>query len=109
MAHDEILEARVRTVFPRDVAIVGKNMFGAVGFLLKGNMACGVHKDFLIVRVGLEQYEEALAQPDTRVFDITGRPMRGWVMVRPEGVKAESDLRSWVQRGVDFAATLPTK
>jgi len=109
MAHDEILEARVRAAFPLDVEIVGKKMFGGVGFLLKGNMACGVHKDFLIVRVGLERYEDALAQPGTRVFDITGRPMRGWVMVHPEGFEKEADLRSWVQRGVDFAVTLPAK
>ena len=84
-------------------------MFGGVGFIVKGNMACGVHKDALIVRVGPERYEEALARPYTRPFDITGRPMKGWVMVEWEGYKSDEDLQGWVQQGIDFALTLTPK
>ena len=83
-------------------------MFG-VGFMLHGNMACGVHGPNLIVRVGPKGYEQALAQPYTRPFDMTGRPMKGWVVVPTEGCEEDENLRSWVRQGVDFALTLPAK
>ena len=77
--------------------------------MLRGNMACGVNKDDLIVRVGPARYEEALAQPHTRVFDMTGRPMKGWIVVTPDGYESDDDLKDWVQQGVDFALSLPAK
>ena len=84
-------------------------MFGGVGFMVQGNMACGVHGDGLIVRVGPEEYQRAVMEPHTRPFDLTGRPMKGWVVVVPEGYASDDDLRTWVQDGVDFALTLPAK
>jgi len=72
-------------------------------------MACGVHKNDLIVRVGPEKYEEALSRPHARPFDMTGRPMAGWVMVAPEGCETESDLKAWVKQGLAFARSLPAK
>ena len=89
--------------------MIEKKMFGGVGFMVRGNMACGVNQDYLIVRVGREMYEEALRQPHAGVFDMTGRPMTGWVKVAPAGCAQEKDLRDWVQKGVDFALTLPPK
>jgi hypothetical protein len=77
--------------------------------MLRGNMACGVHKDALIVRVGPDGYEDALGQPHTRPFDITGRPMTGWVMVASEGWQEQADLENWVNQGAAFALTLPPK
>ena len=84
-------------------------MFGGVGFMLQGNMACGVNGADLIVRVGPERYESALAEPHTKLFDMTGRPMKGWVVVIPEGYEANGDLKAWVQRGVAYAMSLPAK
>ena len=109
MAYDEILALRVEQLLSDQSGLVSKKMFGGVGCMLHGNMACGVHKDSLIVRVGPERYEEALTRPYTRVFDITGRPMTGWVMVAPEGCQEDADLEAWVQLGVDFALSLPPK
>ncbi|MEW5830174.1 MAG: TfoX/Sxy family protein [Chloroflexota bacterium] len=86
-----------------------KKMFGGVGYLLNGNMAIGVHKDSLIVRVGPEAYAEALSRPHARIFDITGREMKGWVMVAPEGCRDDGSLAGWVQMGLSFARTLPRK
>jgi len=63
----------------------------------------------LIIRVGAEHYEEALAQPHVSVFDLTGRPMKGWVVVGPEGYETDEALKSWVERGVDYALSLPAK
>ncbi len=86
-----------------------KKMFGGVGFLVRGNMACGVHGDEMIVRVGADNYSAALQKPFTRPFDMTGRAMAGWVMVARQGFEQERDFEEWVQKGVDFARTLPPK
>jgi hypothetical protein len=109
MAYDERLAERARRQLVALADIFEKRMFGGVGFLLCGNMACGVHGDRLIVRVGPEGYEAALAEPHVAPFDMTGRPMRGWVTVGPEGYAADADLRDWLQRGLEFASTLPAK
>ena len=109
MAYDEGLAQRVGESLAGHPALVEKKMFGGVGYLLRGNMACGVNGEDLIVRVGPEGYEAALAQPHTRPFDMTGRPMKGWVMVGPEGYEADADLEAWVQQGVEFALSLPPK
>jgi hypothetical protein len=111
MAYDEGLAERVREALDGLQApeLVEKQMFGGIGFLVQGNMACGVHGEGLIVRVGPEWYDEALAEADTGPFDMTGRPMRGWVVVAPEGTASDRQLGSWVRRGVDFACTLPPK
>ena len=74
MPYDEALAQRIRRVLAPQPGLTEKKMFGGVGFLIRGNMACGVHGDNLIVRVGPARYEEALAQPHARVFDRTGRP-----------------------------------
>ena len=109
MAHDEGLAQRIREALGELPGLVEKKMFGGVGFMVQGNMACGVNKDDLIVRVGAEQYAEALAKPHTRPFDMTGRPMKGWVMVASDGYESDDALKNWVQQGVDFALSLPPK
>ena len=109
MVYDEGLAQRMREALAVIPDIDEKKMFGGIGFLLNGNMACGVNKDDLIVRVGPNAYETALAEPHTKDFDMTGRPMKGWVVVRPAGYKTDEMLKSWVQRGVDFALSLPPK
>jgi hypothetical protein len=88
---------------------VEKKMFGGVGFLINGNMACGVHKDNLIVRLPEAEYDQALRIPNVGIFDMTGRPMKGWIMVKPAGVKSDKDLSNWVERGTKFASSLPKK
>jgi len=109
MAYDQNLAQRVRDELGEVSGILEKKMFGGVGFLVNGNMACGVHGEDLIIRVGKDHYNEALSQPHTKLFDMTGRPMSGWVMVVPQGVETETDLRKWLQEGVDFACSLPAK
>lgn len=109
MAYDEGLAERIRVALGDRPELVEKKMFGGVGFMLLGNMACGVNKDDLIVRVGPEQYEEAVIRPHARPFDFTGRPMKGWVMVAPPGYEDDKDLEGWVDDGVSFALSLPPK
>ena len=109
MAYDEGLAQRVRTLLGSKPGFAEKKMFGGVCFLLRGNMACGVLKDDLIVRVGQEKYQELLKLPNTRMFDITGKPMKGWLMVTAAGHKSENGLSVWVERGAAFVLSLPKK
>jgi hypothetical protein len=109
MGYDEGLAEKVRALLKSEQGFDEKKMFGGICFLLNGNMACGVLNNDLIVRVGSENHEEALQLPYTRQFDITGRPMKGWVMVSAKGHEASKDLAAWVYRGVAFASTLPAK
>jgi len=109
MAYDENLARRMRAEIGSLPGLVEKRMFGGVGFMVQGNMACGVHGNDLIARVGSDRYEQALARPHTKPFDMTGRPMTGWVMVAPSGVAGDEDLASWVRMGVEYALSLPAK
>ena len=109
MAFDESLAARIRDALARKKGVVEKKMFGGVGFLLHGNMLVGVWKDSLIVRLGPEEGEEALNEPHVKEFDITGRAMKGWVLVAPEGIECDDELSGWMQRAIKFIAKLPAK
>lgn len=108
MAYDEKLADRIRTVLAGTAGIVEKRMFGGVGFLLHGNMLVGVHKDDLLVRIAPGETEEALRDADARIFDITGRPMKGWILVKPAGVRG-AKLTKWIERARAFVKTLPRK
>ena len=109
MAYDEALAERVRAALPDVPGLSEKKMFGGIAFLLQGNMACGVNGTNLIVRINPEHTEEIVTQPFVRPFDMTGRPMKGWILVDSEGVRSEDDLKHWVQQGVTFAQSLPAK
>lgn len=84
-------------------------MFGCICFLLNGNALAGVWKDSLIARLGADEGEAALREPHVRAFDITGRPMRNWVVVEPEGVEDDEQLQMWIDRAWEFVKTLPRK
>ncbi|MDA0366466.1 MAG: TfoX/Sxy family protein [Chloroflexi bacterium] len=109
MAYDEALAARVRALIgPRD-DIGERKMFGGLSFMLGGNMCCGVLGDELMVRVQPTETETLLGEPHARRFDMTGRPMKGWLVVAGAGVEDDAALARWVARGVAFAATLAVK
>jgi hypothetical protein len=109
MAYDEVLAERVSVIMDKFQDHEAKVMFGGVGYLLSGNMAVGVHKDKLIVRLGHDGFEEKMSMPHTVPFDITGKAMKGWLMVEPGGVESDEDLNYWIDQGVDFANSLPPK
>jgi TfoX/Sxy family transcriptional regulator of competence genes len=109
VAFDDALATRIRNALPGGESVIEKRMFGGIAFLLNGNMCCGVHGDELIVRLDPAAAEDALGEPHVRVFDLTGRPMKGWVLIASNGLEAETELQSWVARGVEFAASLPAK
>ncbi len=109
MAYNVNLAHRLQAALEASPNLVEKKMFGGIGYLINGNMACGVHGDGLIVRVGAAEYAAALTRPHTRVFDLTGRPMAGWLVVDPPGCETEQELQEWVERGVKYALSLPVK
>jgi hypothetical protein len=109
MAYDETLAGRIRDALARKKGIEEKKMFGCICFMLNGNAIAGVWKDSLIARLGPDEGEAALLEPHVRAFDITGRPMRNWVVVEPVGVEDDEQLEVWIQRAVKFVGKLPKK
>jgi TfoX/Sxy family transcriptional regulator of competence genes len=109
MAYDEALAERVREQLAPQPGLTEKAMFGGLAFLLDGNMAVGLSGDELMVRVGPERADEALARPHTRPFDMTGRPMKGWILVAQDALGEDGELADWVGEGVAFARSLPPK
>jgi hypothetical protein len=109
MAFNEILAARIRDALARKKGVEEKRMFGGVGFLLNGNLLVGVWKASLVVRLGPAEGEEPLKEPHVKVFDITGRPLKGWVLVGPEGAEDDDQLGDWIQRAAKFVGKLPAK
>jgi hypothetical protein len=109
MAYDETLAERIRQILARRKNVEEKKMFGCVCFLNSGNALAGVWKNSLIARLGPDEGEAALREPHVRAFDITGRPMRNWVAVEPEGVEDDDPLKAWIERATKFVRTLPKK
>lgn len=109
MAYSESLARRVRSILGVRAGIVEKKMFGGVGFLHRGNMAVGIWRESLIARLGADGATAARQLPHVVDFDITGRPMKGWVMVLPEGVDDDRDLADWIAKTLEFVETLPSK
>ena len=109
MAFDESLAERIRTSLARKKGVEKKKMFGGIGFMLNGNMLVGVWKKSLILRLGEEQGEEALLELHVQPFDITGKAMKGWVQVAPEGIEDDDQLKGWIQRAVKFVGKMGAK
>lgn len=110
MAYDEKLAERVRLrLADLGGGVQEMKMFGGIGFLLRGNMCCGVNGADLVIRLSPEDADDLLADPSVRPMDITGRPMRGWLYVSPVGVRTTRQLGGWVDRAVAFASSLPPK
>ena len=109
MAYDEKLADRVRAAVGGTQSVTERKMFGGVAFMVRGNMCCGVIDDRLMVRVGPAAYDKALTLANAEPMDFTGRAMRGFVYVPPAGTRTTRQLGAWVQRGLDFAQTLPAK
>ena len=108
MAYNEELAERIRDLMPV-LGVVEKKMFGGLCFMLNGNMSCGIVGDRLMVRVGKENQQAALELPHAAPMDFTGRPMGSMVYVEPEGIKDKAGLRLWVEKGCDYARSLPPK
>lgn len=110
MAYDLNLAERIRAEM-QGLPIIEKKMFGGVGYMLNGNMACGILGRDMIVRVGVDEYDKLLKRVHVKIFTmkVSPKPMKGWLMVEPAGYKTAKQLLQWVAIGINFAATLPPK
>jgi TfoX/Sxy family transcriptional regulator of competence genes len=109
MAYSETLADDIRMRIGNHPGITEREMFGGIAFMVHGNMAVGVTGEELMVRVGKDAHDEAVSQPGARIFDMSGRPMKGWVLVSPEAFGTDSALDGWIQQGVGYAESLPAK
>ena len=109
MGYDSSLAARIRRRIGTRPDLAEKEMFGGLAFLIGGKMAVGVSGHDLMVRVGKDAHDVAMARPGARIFDLSGRPMRGWIVVAPEAFPSDNVLGAWVDQGVTYAEGLPSK
>jgi TfoX/Sxy family transcriptional regulator of competence genes len=109
MAYDDAVAKRVGKVLGKYGQIAEKKMFGGMAFMLRGHMCCGVLGDKLMVRVGPENYGEALAQPHVRKMDFTGRPLKGFIYVEPAGFSSDKDLKGWISKAKNYVLSLPAR
>lgn len=109
MPHDVELAERIRTLVADDSTVTERAMFGGICFMVNGNMACGPVNNALMVRVGPDAYDDVLAEGIAEPLSFTGRTMRGMVEVDASQLSSDDRLAEWVQRGLDFAASLPPK
>ena len=109
MAYDPGLAQRARDIFVDLAGITERRMFGGLAFMLHGNMFAGILGPALMARIGPDRYRETLSLPHVREMDFTGRPMKGYVFVDPEGLVEDEALEAWLSRCLAFAETLPAK
>ncbi|HEX9099885.1 MAG TPA: TfoX/Sxy family protein [Candidatus Dormibacteraeota bacterium] len=109
MSYDLTTAERVRRFLASRSDVVEKRMVGGLSFVVGGSMCCGVTGSALMIRVGAQARERTLAEPHVRPMEFAGRPLAGFVLIDPEGFRTEAALAAWVQRGLDFAGSLPAK
>jgi hypothetical protein len=110
MAYDEQLAERIRALVADEPGLTEQTMFGGLAFLVGGNMAVAASgQGGLLVRVDPDASDELLATSSATPMEMRGRSMAGWLRVGASDVETDSELALWVQRGVDYARTLPRK
>ena len=109
MPYNSDLEQKLDRLSVKLGAFTKKNLFGGVAYLVNGNMAFGIHKQSLIIRTSKERAKELLTRDSMSIFDITGRPMLGWLMVSPDGLKTEKQISDLLKIAIDYVNTLPRK
>jgi len=109
MAFDEQLANRLRELFEGNLDIREKKIFGGLAFMCRGHMFVGIIGGELMARIGPEHYPDALQQAHVRPMDFTGRPMKGYVFIAPQGITSNHSLEKWTERCLHFIDTLPAK
>jgi len=102
MAYDEKLAGRVRKLLSSKRNVAEKKMMGGLTFMVNNKMCVGILKDELMARIDPEVYESALKRKGCREMDFTGRPMKGFVFIGPDGTKSKKDLEYWMNQALDF-------
>lgn len=103
MAYNEDLALRIAEILQHEPDVVEKKMFGGLAFMIRGKMCCGIVKDELMMRMVAEKYEEVLQMPHAREMDFTGRTMKGFAYIEPEGLKTNRQLKQWIDLALEYA------
>jgi len=109
MPYDHGLAERLDEVLRGRPGFEQKKMFGGIGWLLNGNMCVGIYKEWLIARVGESAGVRLFKEEHAKPMDITGKPMKGWAMIAPEGTALDGDLKRLTESAIAFVKTLPGK
>ncbi|MBY8992463.1 MAG: TfoX/Sxy family protein [Candidatus Lokiarchaeota archaeon] len=109
MVYNEKMDMKLNKQLSHWENITKKKMFGGTGYLLNGNMVAGIHKDYYILRLGVINANVATKSPKMELFNMTGRAMKGWVMVEKEAFPSDNELKDWLIKAIKFVETLPPK
>ena len=109
MVYNQKMDLKLSYFISKWKYISKKKMFGGTGYLLNGNMVAGIYKDNYILRLGNKNANAAIKLPNIKLFDITGRAMKGWVMAEKDAFPNDNDLKEWLYKAKDFVETLPKK
>jgi hypothetical protein len=110
VAYDKAIEAIIQELYVGEQGLTAKAMFGGVCYLVSGNMAFGIYKDNLIIRLGSpEQAHQEIDSGRALPFDITGKAMKGWVMIPKARLAGPNDYKKWLELGLTYAKSLPSK
>jgi hypothetical protein len=107
--YDPGLAARLDEMMSGMIDMEVTHLFGGYGFMMNGHMCVGIWNDMLVIRIGVDGWESIRQDPHVRPMDLTGRVMRGWAMIAPEGIAEDSDLQRYVDMAIMFCAALPSK
>jgi len=102
MAYNETIADRIREFLVELPQVEEKHMMGGLAFMVNDKMCVGVIKDEMMARIDPEIYKEALGKTGCQPMDFTGKPMKGWVFISPEGIGKVKDMEYWVNLALDF-------
>ncbi len=109
MVYNEKMDVKLHGIISKWKNLSKKKMFGGTGYLLNGKKVAGIHKDYYILRLGEKNALAAFKLPQVKVFDITGRPMKDWIMAGEGALPNNNELKEWLNKAKEYVETLPEK
>ncbi len=112
MSFDAKLASRLEKMMTKDLKTPGlseSRMMGGFGYMMNGNMCLGIHRNTLIIRIGVDTVKAVLQEPYVRPMDLTGKVMRGWATLEPRAIEKDEDLKRYCKYVINFVKTLPKK
>lgn len=99
MPYNGKLADKIRTALAGTKNLEEKKMFGGIAFMINDKMCIGVDKDDIMIRCNPDETDELLKKKGARIFDLSGgRPMKGWLLVSPEGTRSQKDFDSCLNK-----------